>query len=57
MQKKMTKKETQEERKARFRALSSYERKSLIRKKLTAQGLREGSGVSGKALSSYKKKK
>ncbi len=51
----MTTKETPEERKVRFRALSSDERKSLIRKKLTAQGLGEGSGVSGKNLSSYDK--
>ena len=52
----MTTKETPEERKARFRALSSGERKSLIRKKLNAQGLIEGSGVLGKDLSSYDKK-
>ena len=51
----MTTKETPEERKARFRALSSGERKSLIRKKLSDQGLKEGSGVSGKNLSSYDK--
>ncbi len=51
----MTKNETPEERKARFRALSSDERKSLIKKKLKAQGLREGSGVLGKDLSSYNK--
>ena len=51
----MTTKETPEERKTHFRALSSDERKSLIRKKLTNQGLREGSGVSGKDLSSYNK--
>ncbi len=51
----MAKQETPEERTARFRALSSDKRKSLIRKKLNAQGLREGSGVSGKDLSSYNK--
>ena len=51
----MATKETPEERKARFKALSSYERKSLIRKKLIDQNLREGSGVLGKDLYSYDK--
>ena len=51
----METKESPEERKARFRALSSDERKSLIRKKLTAQGLKEGSGVIGKNLYTYEK--
>ena len=51
----MAKQETPEERIARFRALSSDKRKSLIRKKLKRQGLREGSGVSGKDLSPYNK--
>ena len=51
----MTTKETPKERKTRFKALSSDERKLLIRKKLIAQGLKEGSGVSGKDLSDYDK--
>ena len=51
----MATKETPKERNARFRALSSEERKLLIRKKLSDQGLIEGSGVSGKDLSSYEK--
>ena len=46
-------KETIEERKKRFQAMSSDERKALIRKKMKAEGLEEGSGVPGKDLSSY----
>ena len=37
--------ESREERKKRFKSLSSEERKKLIRKKLELQGLTEGSGV------------
>ena len=40
-----------EERKKRFQAMSSYQRKALLRKKMKAQGLVEGSGI--KPLSSY----
>ena len=47
----MTKQETLEERKLRFEAMSSYERKALLRKKMKAEGLNEGSEV--KPLSSY----
>ena len=47
----MTKQETLEERKLRFQAMSSYERKALLRKKMKAEGLNEGSEV--KPLSSY----
>ena len=47
----MTKQETLEERKLRFEAMSSYERKALLRKKMKAEGLEEGSEV--KLLSSY----
>ena len=36
-----------------FKAMSSHERKALIRKKMKAQGLEEGSGVRGKSLNSY----
>ena len=43
--------ETPEERKKRFQAMSSYQREALLRKKMKAQGLVEGSGV--KPLSSY----
>ena len=43
--------ETPEERKKRFQAMSSYQRQALLRKKMKAQGLVEGSGV--KPLSSY----
>jgi len=46
----MTKQETLEERKLRFEAMSSYERKALLRKKMKAEGLEEGSEV--KPLSS-----
>tara|TARA_Y100001968_G_scaffold234462_1_gene217574 strand:- start:73 stop:285 length:213 start_codon:yes stop_codon:yes gene_type:complete len=47
--------ESHEERRKRFKNLSSKERKVLIRKKLELQGLTEGSGVRGKDQSSYKK--
>jgi len=46
-------KERSEERKEHFKAMSSDERKALIREKMKAEGLREGSGVPGKDLSSY----
>jgi len=46
----MTKQETLEERKLRFEAMSSYERKALLRKKMKAEGLKEESEV--KPLSS-----
>ena len=46
-------KETKQERKERFKAMSSDERKALIREKIKAKGLQEGSGVQGKDLSSY----
>ena len=49
----MTIKETKQERKERFKAMSSDERKALIREKIKAKGLKEGSGVPGKDLSSY----
>ena len=42
-----------EERKERFKAMSSADRKALIRAKMKAEGLQEGSGVPGKDLSSY----
>ncbi len=48
-------KESNEERKERFQVMSSDERKALIREKLKAAGLQEGSGVQGKDLSSYDK--
>ena len=47
----MNNQDTLEERKRRFKAMSSYERKALLRKKMKAEGLEEGSGV--KPLSSY----
>jgi len=47
--------ESSEERKERFKAMSSAERKALIRAKMKAKGLREGSGVPGKSLSSYER--
>ena len=47
--------ESREERKKRFKSLSSAERKKLIRKKLELQGLTEGSGVREKDQSSYEK--
>ena len=49
----MKKSNSQEERKKRFKNLSSAERKILIRKKLELQGLSEGSGVREKDQSSY----
>ena len=51
----MKKSESREERKKRFKSLSSAERKILIRKKLELQGLTEGSGVREKDESSYDK--
>ena len=51
----MNNNESREERKERFKSLSSSERKILIRKKLKLQGLTEGSGVRGKDQSSYDK--
>ena len=45
--------ETPEERTKRFQAMSSYQRQDLLRQKMKAQGLVEGSGVPGKDLSSY----
>ncbi len=47
--------ESREERKKRFKSLSSEERKKLIRKKLELQGLTEGCGVSEEDQSSYDK--
>ena len=49
----MNNKETSQERKERFKAMSSQERTSLIRDKLKAQGLQEGSGIKGEDLTSY----
>ncbi len=51
----MNNSESREERKKRFKSLSSAERKILIKKKLALQGLREGSGVREKDQSSYDK--
>ena len=51
----MSNSESREERKKRFKNLSSAERKMLIRKKLELQGLTEGSGVREKDQSSYEK--
>ena len=51
----MKKSESREERKKRFKSLSSTERKILIRKKLEQQGLTEGSGVREKDQSAYDK--
>ena len=51
----MRKNESPDERKKRFKSLSSGERKKLIREKLKKQGLKEGSGVSGNIQSSYDK--
>ena len=51
----MSKSESREARKKRFKNLSSAERKMLIRKKLELQALTEGSGVRGKDQSSYDK--
>ena len=47
--------ESREDRKKRFKSLSSEERKILIRKKLELQGLTEGSGVREEDQSSYDK--
>ena len=52
----MKKSESREERKKRFKNLSSEERKILIRKKLELQGLSEGSGVREKDQTSYDNK-
>ena len=49
----MTYQETPKKRKKRFKAMSSDERKALIREKMKDQRLEEGSGVPGKSLSSY----
>ena len=51
----MNNSESREQRKKRFKRLSSEERKILIRKKLKRQGLTEGSGVREKDQSSYDK--
>ena len=51
----MNNSESREERKKRFKTLSSEERKMLIRKKLELQGLTEGSGVKEKDQSYYDK--
>ena len=51
----MSNSESREERKKRFKRLSSAERKILIRKKLDLQGLTEGSGVREKDRASYDK--
>ena len=51
----MSNNESREERRKRFKNLSSAERKMLIRKKLELQGLTEGSGVREKDQSSYDK--
>ena len=51
----MNNSESREDRKKRFKSLSSAERKMLIRKKLELQGLTEGSGVREKDQSSYEK--
>tara|TARA_Y100001968_G_scaffold98110_1_gene88059 strand:+ start:241 stop:453 length:213 start_codon:yes stop_codon:yes gene_type:complete len=51
----MNSSESREERKKRFKSLSSAERKILIREKLKQQGLTEGSGLRGKDQSSYDK--
>ncbi|WP_320676204.1 hypothetical protein [Prochlorococcus sp. MIT 1300] len=45
--------ESNEKRKERFKAMSSAQRKALIRAKMKVEGLEEGSGVPGKTLSSY----
>ena len=49
----MASKENSQERKERFMSMSSAERQALIRAKMKAEGLQEGSGVRGKDLSSY----
>ena len=43
----MTKPETPEERQERFKAMTSAERKALIRSKMKEKDLEEGSGVLG----------
>ncbi len=53
----MESKETDEARKARFKQMSSDKRKALIREKMKAEGLEEGSGVSGKSFCSYDRDK
>ena len=45
--------ETPEERKKRFKSMSSDERRALIREKMKIKGLLEGSGVQGKNLTFY----
>ena len=47
--------ESREERKKRFKSLSSAERKILIREKLEQQGLTEGSGVREEDQTTYDK--
>tara|TARA_Y100001968_G_scaffold31018_1_gene23891 strand:+ start:1140 stop:1361 length:222 start_codon:yes stop_codon:yes gene_type:complete len=47
--------ESSEERKKRFKDLSSDERRKMIRKKLKMQGLEEGSGVDEKNQTPYDK--
>ena len=49
----MATKESNEERKERFKGMSRADRKALIRAKMKTEGLQEGSGVPGKSLSSY----
>ncbi len=41
----MTNQERLEQRKKRFKAMSSDQRQALLRKKMKAEGLEEGSGV------------
>ncbi len=41
----MTNQEMLEQRKKRFKAMSSDQRQALLRKKMKAEGLEEGSGV------------
>ncbi|WP_320664612.1 hypothetical protein [Prochlorococcus sp. MIT 1223] len=49
----MKNQESPEERKLRFKAMSSKERKKLIREKMEVEALQEGSGILGKNISSY----
>ena len=49
----MNNQESSQEREKRFKAMTSYERKALLREKMKVEGLEEGSGVPGKNLSSY----
>ena len=51
----MNNNESREERKKRFKSLSSAERKILIREKLEQQGLTEGSGVREEDQTTYDK--